>query len=158
MKTMLECYKENADAFHDGMLTAMPSPQQTWAQMETLYRMDVLETCQMIAKTAPRSAKAKELEWHYQMFDAYFQCLATERRYGGCTGEGAEERQDSAHASLLQVIQDYRRRFGSFAPGSDDGCYRKTVSEVVRLVLIAWIQYRQTYIEINMEDTSDEQQ
>ena len=49
---------------------------------EVLYRIEVLEACKMFSKTAPVTTEMKPLVTHYQMVDAYLQCLSRERRIG----------------------------------------------------------------------------
>ena len=151
MATLIESYTTCKNSFTTGMQTAMPGPAQVWHQQEVLYRIGVLEACQMFMQTAPKSADAKNLHWHYQMLDAYFQGLTTERRYGLGSGDDVQKRRDAAQGNLLSVIADYRKRFGSFSPGNDDECYRKTIKNVIQTVLPVWIQYRQTYIELMKE-------
>ena len=151
MATMLECYIASKDSFDNGMRTAMPGPCLIWRQQELLYRIEVLEACQMFVKTAPQSAETKDLLWHFQMVDAYFQNLTLERRYGSSVDEKQKNQRDTAHGNLLQIIQDYRKRLGSFAPGNDVGCYKKTITNVIQTVLPVWVQYRQTYVEITKE-------
>ena len=151
MATLLENYTVYKNGFDAGMQTAMPSPAQVWRQQELLYRIEVLEACQMFIKTAPDSADTKELLWHYQMVDAYFQNLTAERRFGGCANENLQKQRDTAHSNLLRVMQDYRKRFSSFSSGGDAGCYRKTIAAVIQTVLPVWVQYRQTCIEITKE-------
>ena len=151
MATLLENYYIYKNNFDIGSQAAMPGPDQVWQQQELLYRIGVLETCFMFVKTAPRSTSANELLWHYRMMDAYFQSLTTERRYSYDVGGDVKAQRETAHGNLLQVMQDYRGRFGSFAPGTDIECYRKMISKVVQTVLPAWVQYRQTYIEIMRE-------
>ena len=151
MATMLECYIARKDSFDNGMQAAMPGPIHIWLQQELLYRIEVLEACQMFAKTAPQSLDTKDLFWHYQMVDAYFQCLTTERRYGTDADENLKKQRETAHSNLLRIIQDYRKRLSSFTSGTDAGCYKKTITNVIQTVLPAWVQYRQTYIEITKE-------
>ena len=151
MPTMLETYQAGKNSFDTSIQTAMPAPDQIWIQQETIYRIEVLETCQMFAKTAPQSVDVQVLSPHYQMVDAYIQNLTQERRYGMSAGEETKKQRETAYSNFLRVIQDYRARFGSFSPGGDTGCYRKTISKVIQTVLPVWIQYRQTYIEIKRE-------
>ena len=151
MSTLLENYYIYKNNFEVGSQAAMPGPDQIWQQQELLYRIGVLETCQLFVKSAPRSADTKELYWHYKMVDAYFQSLAHERRYGIEVDENTKKQRETVHDNLLQVILDYQKRFNSFAPGTDTSCYRKTITNVTQTVLPAWIQYRQTYIEIMKE-------
>jgi hypothetical protein len=65
--------------------------------------------------------------------------------------ENLQRQRDVSHANLLQVIKDYRKRLSSFASGNDAGYYLKTINNVIKTVLAAWIQYRQTYLEIVLE-------
>lgn len=151
MATLLENYYIYKNNFDVGTKAAVPGPEQVLQQQELLYRIDVLETCFLFAKTAPRSVDAKDLLWHYQMMDAYFQNLTAERRCV-CSADGDTQKQrQTAHGNLLLVVQDYRKHFGSFTPGADPDCYRKTISSVVQAILPVWIQYRQTYIDITRE-------
>ena len=151
MATMLECYVTEKNRFDDGTRTAMPSPALIWRQQELLYRIEVLEACQMFVRSAPQSENPNDLYWHYQIVDAYFQNLTLERRYGTDADENLKKQRETAHGNLLRVIQDYRKRLGSFAPGTDAGCYKKTITSVIQTVLPVWVQYRQTYIEITKE-------
>ena len=151
MATLLESYTTSKNSFDADIQAAIPKPMQVLHQQEVLYRISVLEGCQMFAKAAPRSVDVKCLLWHYQMLDAYFQNLTMERKYGLGTGEDVQKRRDAAQGNLLNVIADYRKRFSSFSPGNDEGCYKKTITSVIQTVLPAWIQYRQTYVEIAKE-------
>ena len=151
MATMLETYQEQKSKFDNSIQTVAPDPEQVWRQQEILYRIEVLETCQMFVKSAPDSVDIKPLVTHYQMVDAFVQNLTLERRYGVNSGDEAKKQCDTAYGSLIQVIEGYRKGFGSFAPGNDSGCYRKAIAGVIQTVLPVWIQYRQTYTEIKKE-------
>ena len=151
MATMLECYQAQKINFDNGTRIAMPDPAQIWRQQELLYRIEVLEACQMFVKTAPNSADLNILVSHYQMVDAYIHNLTLERRYGMNSNDETKKQRDTAFNSLSLVIESYRKHFGSFTPDNDIGCYRKTITSVIQTVLPVWIQYRQTYIEIKKE-------
>jgi len=149
---MLENYQAQKISFDKGTQTAMPGLDQIWRQQELLYRIEVLEACQMFVKAAPYSIARNVLVSHYQMMDGYIQNLVFERRYGyGSNNEEIKKQRDTAYDSLNLVIESYRKHFGSFAPENDAGRYRKIINNVIQTVLPAWIQYRQTYIEIKKE-------
>jgi hypothetical protein len=156
MATLIESYAASRTNFESSLQTALPGPQQVWQQQEILYRIEVLEVCQMFCKTAPRSINPQDLLLHYQMVDAYFQNLITERRYGVCLDEKLKPQRETAHGSLLKVVQDYRTQFGSFAPGEDVECYRKTIANVIRTILPVWTKYRQMYIEVPKEASNEQ--
>jgi hypothetical protein len=144
---MLESYLTLKNTFDESLQTAVPGPDSVWRQQELLYRIEVLETCRMFAKTAPKGTDTKALLPHYHMADAYFWSLTLERRYGVGAGPDAENRRETAHNSLLRVIADYRKRFGSYAPTSGEQ-YQKDILGVIGAVIPVWTQYRNTYIEI----------
>ena len=151
MATLLECYYTNKTNFDHGLGAALPGPGSVWQQQELLYRIQVLEACQMFTKTAPTSAEPKDLHWHYQMVDAFFRNLKSERRFCMKVSDDVQKQQDTAYDNLDRVIQDYQNRFASFAPNGDAAHYRKTITGVIQTVLSVWVQYRQTLIEIKKE-------
>jgi hypothetical protein len=151
MATLLENYYDRTNKFDSNILATIPGLEQVLQQQELFYRISVLEACQMFIKTSPKSADTKDLLWHYRILDAYFQNLIVERRFSDCTNEIMQKLRNTAHGNLLKVIEDYRKRFGSFKPGDDVDCYRKAISRVIQTVIPVWIQYRQTYIEITQE-------
>lgn len=59
------------------------------------------------------------------------------------------KRGKTAFSALERVIQDTRKRFSSFVPGTQDQ-YKKSIIQLVNTILPVWLQYRNTYIEINV--------
>ena len=51
-------------------------------QKELLYRIEVLYASQAFCQTAPVTTDVAVLSGHYQLVDAYIQCLTKERRLG----------------------------------------------------------------------------
>lgn len=149
--TLLESYYTYWAHFDRGIQESKNCQTLVWMQQEVLYRIEVLEVCKMFAKTAPNSAKPEDLYWHFQMVDAYFQSLMTERRYSVGIGEEARKQRDTAYGNLSAVIEDYRRSFQNFTPGDDTGYYAKTIKKIIQTVLATWIAYRQAFTEITEE-------
>jgi hypothetical protein len=150
MATLLEQYQSLKNGFDAGLSAAMPGPDQIWRHLEALYRIAALETFQTFSRTAPKSADMKLLGTHYQMVDAYIQNLTQERRCGNTADEDVQKQRDAAHGSLLRVIQDYRKRFSSFAPGNDTQ-YQADIRNAISAVVSVWLQYRNTYVAIQKE-------
>ena len=151
MATTLETYWNMKVDMDSEMQNAKPASGQIWLYQELLYRIEVLQACQMFKKSAPESADSKVLAPHYQMLNAYIENLTLERR--GCPDNGRETQaqRDTAHGNLRRVVEDYRKRFSSFSPGNDVRRYGIEISSLIQTVLPAWIQYRQTCTEINKE-------
>ena len=150
MATVLENYY----GFRQQLLQRMTQQQITagdlWLYGEVLYRIGVLETCQMYLRSAPITNEMSFLVGHYQMLDAYVQSLATERRYGPNRGPDTQKERDAAQNNLGRVIEDYRKRFSSFKPSSPE-TYGHAISKLIQTLLPAWLQFRNTFVPIKKE-------
>jgi hypothetical protein len=152
MATLLDCYRKQKSLLETGMQNAKLAPNGLWQYQELLYRIEVLETCQILTKSAPESAEMKNLLGHYQVTDAYIENLKTERKCGLGVGEDLQKKRDTAYNSLCKVIQDYRDSLRSFSPGNDTSYYGKMITKVIMTLIPVWVQYRQTYVEISKEN------
>ena len=82
MATWLNDYKAYKEALSHEFEGGAVAIGKVLQYQELLYRIDVLETCQMLCKTAPVTMDMKSLVAHYQLVDAYVQSLSKERRIG----------------------------------------------------------------------------
>lgn len=114
---------------------------------ELNYRIDVLETCKAFCRTAPQTTELKVLGYHYQLTETILRALITERRFGFRADEEGQKKRDAALNAVERVIQDGRRRFGSFKADRQDQ-YQKTIDAFISAVMPVWVQYRNTYVNI----------
>lgn len=114
---------------------------------ELLYRIEVLETCRMLCKTAPVTTEMKALVAHYHLVDAYVQCIGTERRFGMPADEKQKASRKVAAEALEKTVADCRKRFSSFQPSGQD-LYKRSISAMLNTILPVWLQLRNTYILI----------
>lgn len=82
MATCLDDYQSMKDTMTQQFSEGNVSLEQSMTYQELLYRIGVLETCRMLCKTAPITVEMKALIAHYQLVDAYVQCIGKERRFG----------------------------------------------------------------------------
>ena len=143
MATVLENYYGYRQQLLQRMAKPPISPADLWFYGEILYRIGVLETCQMYLRSAPITREVPCLQGHYMMLDAYVQNLARERRYGPNRGPDTQKERDAAQVNLERVIQDYRKRFTGFQPAEPEA-YQKEIGRVITTLLPAWLQYRNT--------------
>lgn len=145
MATVLENYY----GYRQQLLQRMSQPPinagDLWLYGEILYRIGVLETCQMYLRSAPITTEMPFLAGHYKMLDAYVQNLARERRYGPDRGPNTQKEREAAQLNLERVIQDYRKRFSGFHPAEPEA-YQKEVGRVITTLLPAWLQYWNTFV------------
>lgn len=114
---------------------------------ELNYRVDVLETCKALTVTAPVTTDVKKLGYHYQLTEKVLTALTSEHKFGPAVNEEGKKKREAALSTLDRVIQDGRRRFGSFKATSQEQ-YKETVTKFIGAVLNVWIQYRNTYVKI----------
>lgn len=128
--------------------TGNMSLEQLMLYQELLYRIEVLETCQTLCRTAPITTEMPAMSGHYKLADAYIQCLTKERRLGQPADDKLKAQRQTASAALEKTVLDCRKRFSSFTPAGQDH-YKKSIGALISTVLPVWLQLRNTYININ---------
>ena len=134
MATWLNDYQARKEQMAPLAAKGELSLMQSMEYQELLYRIEVLETCQMFCKTAPVTTDLKVLIGHYQLVDAYVQCIGRERRIGLPADE--------------KIVADCRKRFSSFQPSTQD-LYKRSISTLISTVLPVWLQMRNAYTKID---------
>jgi len=148
MATVLERYYGQKKELNERIKKKEPVQDIIFFYPELLYRLQVIETFQMFQNTAPVTQEAPILLRHYQMFDAFSQWLLKERQFPQSKDEKIQKRRETAYGSFVKVVQDYRKRFSSFAPSSEEQ-YKKEIINVISVVMPVWFQYRATLINID---------
>lgn len=151
MATVLETYYNYRNQVNARIAQGGATADAVWWFGELSYRIGVLETCQMYCSTAPVTLDMNVLIGHYQMLDAYVQCLAQERRYGPNRGPDTQKERDAAQNNLSRVIEDYRKRFARFAPATPEA-YGMEIGKLINTLLPAWLQFRNTFVPIKKKD------
>lgn len=118
---------------------------------ELNYRIGVLETFQSLAKTAPISTDTKVLGQHYQIVDVCVRYLLSDHKFGTATDENGKKKRETAYKALEDIIRDNRKRFSSFSAETQDH-YKRCITNCVNTVLPMWLQFRDTYIKINLQE------
>lgn len=145
MATVLEQYNQMRLQASEQIAGGKFPPEQLLQHQELLYRIDVLETCMAYSKTAPVTADQRVLISHYRLFDGFLNCVLQERRMGVPTDEKGQKQRETAFGNFLGVVNDFRKKFNSFAPRSQDE-YRNIITQMIQTILPAWIAYRNTLV------------
>ena len=150
MATMLEKYMA---CFAELSKTDPLPVDEIWEFQELIYRIEVLQVCQMFSKTAPLGSKENQaaLITHYHLVDCYFESVKNDRRIGPVVDDAKLKQRETAHQNLCHIISDYRKRFQSYSVKAPDQ-YIKDIGKVIGIFLPAWIQLRNTYISINTKE------
>ena len=143
MATWLSEYKNLKNEMEKQIGAGHASLEQLMLYQELLYRIEVLYASQAFCQTAPVTTDVAVLSGHYQLVDAYIQCLTKERRLG----QPADQNQKAMRQTASETL-DSRKRFSSFTP-TDQNQYRKGVSSLINTVLPVWLKLRNTYINIS---------
>ena len=150
MATVLEQYKLRQSAWN-AQSGAGKLPVDALLPMQELnYRIDVIDTFQIICKSAPVTTDGKTLSFHYQLVDAYIQLLLGERKFGSRADGAGMKRRQTAEESLQRVVKDNRKQFASFKAGAPEQ-YKGAICKLVNTFLPIWMQYRETYIHIQLQ-------
>ena len=147
MATILEQYLQLKSATGEQMASGTLPCDKVFTYQEILYRISVLESCQAFCKTAPITTDTKVLCYHYQIVDGYLCSLLSEHKVGFPANDELKAKRKAASDSLTQIVQNCRKSFSSFKPTSPE-LYKQSVNKLVNTVLPAWVQYRNTYINL----------
>ena len=131
MATLLEKYTDLRTGLVEKVMNGVLPLDKVLVYQEILYRIDVLESCQLFVKTAPVTTDTKVLAYHYQMWDVYIYHMLTDHKFG-------------------QVVNNCRKQFSSFKPTTAE-LYKQSINTLITTVLPAWVQYRETYISLKEE-------
>ena len=145
MATWLEEYTQLKTVAEQKIGSAQLTTSEMRGYQEVLYRIEVLEACKMFSKTAPVTTEMKPLVTHYQMVDAYLQCLSRERRICMPADEQLKAIRKTASASLEKMLADSYRQFSSFRPSAAES-YRPDIQARTYLVLVGWMPLRITCV------------
>ena len=124
---------------------------ELWKYQEVMYRISVIETCRAFQETIPASGEIVTLLPHYQMLMAFLQHLVSERRFGMPDDIKARRNRDTAHMSLVRIMDDHSSRFRHYTPEGPEQ-YRLDVRNIISTVLSAWMQYRDSLLLIKLSD------
>lgn len=114
---------------------------------ELNYRICVLKTMQSFCQTAPITTDTLSMGFHYQMVDSYVHFLQTERKFGPKVDDAGIKKRETAAATMDRICNENRRRFASFKV-TNQNQYKNGIGSMVNTILPAWIQYRNTFINI----------
>ena len=154
MATVLEKYQARKQELLPLISEGKATTRTLWQLSEVTYRISIMETLRIFCDTAPVTAEMKTLQMHYRMLDAFIQNIAQERSYGPNRGSDTEKERNAARTNLDRVIQDYRRRFSSFTPSYNES-YQWEVSEVMKVLMPAWLQMRETFVPLREENKEE---
>ena len=149
MATILDKYREKQLIICSQISENSLPPEELLQLQELNYRICVLVTFQAFCNSAPITMDIRVMGYHFQLVDAYVRFLLTERKFGPKTDEEGKKKQATAFTSLQSVVQDGRKRFSSFSAGTQEQ-YKSSISQYINTVLPVWMQYRNTYININV--------
>lgn len=149
MATTLDQYREKQTVIRSQISENSLPPEDLVGMQELNYRICVLETFQAFCKSAPITMDTRVMGYHFQLVDAYVRFILTERRFGPKADLEGKKRQETALSSLESIVQDSRKRFSSFAAGTQEQ-YKSCISQYINTILPVWVQYRNTYVNINL--------
>lgn len=145
--SILTTYREKQADFNSRIAKHTMQTKENLALQELNYRICVLETFQAFSKSAPMGMKVDDLSYHYQLLDAYIKSVLSERQFGAKTDADGKKRREAAHQSLEKVVQAGRKQFRNFSPSKPEQ-YSQAVSKYINALLPVWMQYRDTYINL----------
>ena len=149
-KILEQLQKKQADIKEQISANSLPL-DEILVMQELNYRINVLETFQAFVKTSPLSTDLKVLSHHYSVFDVYLRYLTKDHKIGFATDDNGRKICETAQKAVEDIIYSSQKNFKSFVAQTQDQ-YKKCISECANTVLPMWLQYRDTYVPINLQE------
>lgn len=144
-RSLLDTYYKKQEELEEQIVSKECTEEVLLMMQELRYRISVLETFKMFCLTAPENCEQKLLDYHYQMVACFVQMLLKERKFGLLADERGMKARETAETSLSIIAGDSIKRIAMF---DVENQYKSNVLSRVSAILPAWIQYRNTYVEI----------
>lgn len=147
MATKLEEYQE----YRDSYLLRLENGQMEVSDLiylcELNYRIEVLNEFRIFYKLTPHTMNADDMDYHIGFVVLFIGILAKEKRYSKVMDEAGEARKEAAKAHLINVIESGKEQLGKLSITSAEE-YKNYIGSFCNTVLIAWLQMRETFIQI----------
>lgn len=149
MATILGMYSDMRNNIRKQINAGKAQVSDSLLIQELNYRIGVLETFQDLLASAPTTTDKQVIGLHYHIVTGNIKCLMDERRFGPKVNDEGLKRRETAFTSFDNVAKDGTRRFGSFT-GDNAEWYRNEINNYIKTILPMWVQYRNTYINIEV--------
>lgn len=147
MATKLEEYQRQKDMY----LAQVDSGQMNVEDMiylcELNYRIEVLATFQLFHKTIPMELDEDKISFHYQFVELFITILTKEKRYSKKADENIQLRRDTALNYFKNVVESGKKQIMAMKLTTTEQ-YKNVIDRYCNTVLIAWLQLRETYIDL----------
>lgn len=147
MATKLEEYWVLKDKFREQIEKNEMDINDLIYLCEINYRIEVIEEFQFFYKTTPAEMDEDKLAFHFNFIKIFINIISKEKRYAKVLDEAGEARKEAAKAYLINVIESGKEQLGKLSITSAEE-YKNYMSSFCNTVLIAWLQMRETFIQI----------
>ena len=147
MATILEQYRHCQGVFNEQLTAGCLPPEDILILQELSYRISVLESFEVLCKSAPKTMDTGAMGYHFQLVSACIGFTLNERKFGPKVDEAGVKKRETAHQVFGQVVLDGRKRFMNYKAVTQEQ-YKNDISNYILTVLPVWLQYRNTYINL----------
>ena len=147
MAKLLDDYRKKQEQNRNQIAEGVFPEESLMAMQELDYRVSVLETLQAFCKSSPRAEDLTKISIHYQTLLAYIRTLMKEHGLGMKADDDMKKKRETAKGNMETIVENGCKQFSSMQqPVAEQ--YRKSVSNLINTVLPAWLQYRNTYVQL----------
>lgn len=146
---LIEQYQKSGKLLEEQLLGCECSVKKVVELQELKYRISVLSTMRMFEGSAPIDGTLDDIAYHFRILTKYIGFLIEERKMGKKTDEAGQKKRKTAAEALASVFESKKEEFEEYDFEEKPGTYAKFVSEVLCTVIPAWVQYRDSYIDVS---------
>lgn len=147
MATKLEEYQQLKESLKEQLNKGEMDINNLIYLCEINYRIEVLEEFQLFYRTTPDIMDEDKFSFHFQFIKIFVNIILKEKRFAKIKDEAGEARKEAAKTYLKNVIESGEEQLNRLSITSVEE-YKKYISSYCNTVLIAWLQMREAFIQI----------
>ena len=153
---LIEQYQRSGKLLEEQLADGKCSVKKVVEVQEVKYRISVISTMRSYELSAPIGGAMDDINFHFRVFMKYIAFLIEERRMGKKTDEAGQKKRETALEFFENVFESKKAEFEEYDFEEKPAAYAKYVKEVIGTILPAWVQYRDTYIDISKLPVGEE--
>lgn len=146
---LIEQYQKSGKLLEEQLLGCECSVKKVVELQELKYRISVLSTMRMFEGSAPIDGTLDDIAYHFRILTKYIGFLIEERKMGKKTDEAGQKKRKTAAEALESVFESKKEEYEEYDFEENPSTYMKFVNGVICTVIPAWVQYRDSYIDVS---------
>jgi len=155
---LIEQYQKSGKLLEEQLVGGECSVKKVVEVQELKYRISILSTMRTFEGSAPIDGTTDDINFHFRILTKYLAFLIEERRMGKKTDDAGKKKRETALGVLEDIFESKKEEFDEQDFEENPVTYMKFVRGVLSTIIPAWVQYRDTYVDVSKLPVGEEKQ